>query len=169
MAGIPAPGRSRGRAGGRNPLGQLHLQRYCASFCRAKKEDRDRSGVFARIDLSLSSLARVSSTLRLGGRPVVERLARHRSPVRDWPPVPCGPGVLEPCGSSSPFRFRRKTPLPHSSSVWRLWGYFVARLVGSHDEAPEASADEAPQLPIGLPLLPGNFRPFASLKPPPWF
>ncbi|MCY3929269.1 MAG: hypothetical protein OXG81_13455 [Acidobacteria bacterium] len=47
-------------------------------------------------------------------------------------------------------------------------GYFVARLVGSHDEAPEASADEALQLPIGLPLLPGNVRPVASLKPPPW-
>ena len=35
--------------------------------------------------------------------------------------------------------------------------------------SPRASADEALQLPIGLPLLPGNFRPFASLKPLPWF
>ena len=35
--------------------------------------------------------------------------------------------------------------------------------------SPRASADEALQLPIGLPLLPGNFRPFASLKRLPWF
>lgn len=46
------------------------------------------------------------------------------------------------------------------------WGFFVARLVGSYDEAPERRPVEALQLPIDLPLLPGNFRSFASLKPP---
>jgi len=80
------------RLAGRNPLSKLHLADRCASFCGPRKEDRDRSGISTRIDLSLSSLARVSSTLQLGGHPVGERLARHRSSVPGRLPVPCGSG-----------------------------------------------------------------------------
>ncbi len=190
-------------------------------FCEPRKEDRDRSGVLTRTDLSLSiprSRFLDPSAWRASGRgarcappippfrpgrlclatPAVEPFGPS-SPVRVVPGLPFV--RLLPSGSRSGLRLRvqpsgsggRKVrsvvppwPAPRlappnrslcgppsrglpalSSSTWRPWGYFVARLVGSHDEAPEASADEALQLPIGLPLLPGNFRPFASLKPPP--
>ena len=85
----------------RNLLGRLHLGCLCASFRGPEKEDRDRSGVLTRIDLSFPSLARVSSTLSLAG-------IRSWSASRATDP-PFGPGRLrlatpavEPCGSSSP-------------------------------------------------------------------
>ena len=195
----------------------MHLRFRRATFCGPqfaghKKRIGTAPGFSPAPTLSLSSLARVSSTLQLGGHPVVERFARHRSSVQVWAPLPCGSGggtlrplqprpglpglpLVRPLSSGFPLRLapsrstlrlgwpkgphRRSamagssacasepitlrpavagTPSACVSADLAPWGYFVAQLVGSYDEAPEASADEALQLPIGLPLLPGNFR-----------
>ena len=80
------------------------------AFAGHEKEDRDRSGVLTRIDLSLPSLACVSSTLSLAG-------IRSWSASRATDP-PFGPGRLclaapavEPCGPSSPVRRLPGLPL----------------------------------------------------------
>ena len=88
---IPAPGLGV-CVRGRKSLAQLHLRRQCASFCGPKKRIGTAPGFSPEPTLGLSSLARVSSTLQLGGHPVVERFARHRSSVQVWAPLPCGSG-----------------------------------------------------------------------------
>ena len=219
---IPALGPQSGVAG-RKPLRPVALTAFLCYLLRAKKEDRDRSGVLTRIDLkSLIPRSRFldPSAWRASGRgalcapPILRSgLGALALRLRRWnlaaPPAPSGlPGLpfVRPLLSGVPLRLapsrsalrlgwpkgphRRSAmagssacasepitlrpavagaPLPVSPPTWRPWGYFVARLVGSYDEAPEASADEALQFPLGLPLLPGNFRPLGSLKPPPWF
>ena len=76
----------------RNLLGRLHLGCLCASFRGPEKEDRDRSGVLTRIDLSFPSLARVSSTLSLAGIRSWSASRATESSVRARPPLPCDSG-----------------------------------------------------------------------------
>ena len=102
---------------------------------------------------SVPCLRASRSGLRLRVQPSGSGGQKVRTVVPPCPAPRLAPPNRSLCGPPS-----RGLLLPPSPSASRLWGYFVARLVGSYDEAPEASADEALQLPIGLPLLPGNFR-----------
>ena len=157
--------------------------RTVLGFRRAKKEDRDRFRIFTRIDLSLSPhrshLSDLYSLAGMGlgapsappaGRPFARLPLRvFRSSLR-----PCGcpfgsdgrtvrsvlpqatdslacasePAALRlaAAGTRRSLAFADLTPAGHS----------VARLVGSHDEAPVGSADEALQLPVGRSVAAGQ-------------